>query len=437
MRKLVAKATNLLEIAGEGVLAGAEKCANLAEKDWRGGGKRRAKLAGKIFGVAAGEPGIVVGGEAGSARNGGVAVEPEFHEGVGVGGFEIVFAEGDEGFLRGDLRIGDETVDGFLAENVGLVLFPSTESVGDGREEEGDAGEDEQQDGEGGPIVGGADLPAGAEAANQPVDGEIRKPEQADEHGHGEGDAFIDVVEDVVAHFMPDDEENLMGRKFVDGVVPNDDSGGGADTGDVGVEAGDFCAGLHEEHARGWNVEAGVVGELLQLRGERGIAFLQRRKVVEDGINPNGRDEDGEDDDGEGAGPEPEPPAARRSADDAEQEHQQRSVDEDGEAEGLEPIERPTGPGLDRQPIGAFDVLAEDVERQRDKRDEDDGGRQEEQALTPSVGGDALRPVAQGGGPAQRQREQQDEDGPGGTAEVEQGAQAGEGDGLGEDRGGQ
>ena len=224
----------------------------------------------------AGEPGIVVGSEVGALGDGGVAVEPEFHERVGVGGLEIVLPKGDEGFLGGDLGIGDKSVDGFLPEDVGLVLFPSAEIVGDGGEEEGDAGEDEQQDGEGGKIPGGTDLPAGAETANQGVDGEIRDPEQDNEHGHGEGEAFIDVVQDVVAHFMSDDEENLIRRKFVDGVIPNDDAGGGADAGDVGVEAGDFFAGLHEEHARGGNVEAGVVRQLLQLRGERGIAFLER-----------------------------------------------------------------------------------------------------------------------------------------------------------------
>ena len=79
-----------------------------------------------------------------------------------------------------------------------------------------------------------------------------------------------------MAHFMADDEENLIRRKFVNGVIPNDDAGGGADAGDVGVETGDFFAGLHEEHARRRNVEAGVVRELLQLRSERGIAFFER-----------------------------------------------------------------------------------------------------------------------------------------------------------------
>ncbi len=135
------------------------------------------------------EPGIVVGGEVGAPGNGGVGVEPEFHEGVGVGGLEVVLPKGDEGFDRSLLRMGDKSVDGFLPEDVGLVLFPSTESVGDGGEEKVDAGEDKQQDGEGGKIAGGTDLPAGAEAENERVDGEIREPEQDDEHGHGEGDA--------------------------------------------------------------------------------------------------------------------------------------------------------------------------------------------------------------------------------------------------------
>ena len=45
-------------------------------------------------------PGIVVGGEFSSAGNGGMAVEPKFHKRIGVGRFEIVFAESDEGFLE-------------------------------------------------------------------------------------------------------------------------------------------------------------------------------------------------------------------------------------------------------------------------------------------------------------------------------------------------
>ncbi len=226
--------------------------------------------------MVAREPGIVVGGKVGALGNRRMGVEPKFYERVRVGRFEIVFAEGDEGFLCGDLRIGDETVNGFLSENVGLVLFPSTERVGDRGEEKVDAGEDEQQDGEGSKIPGSADLPARAEAANQRVDGEIREPQQNNQHGHREGEAFVDVVQNVVAHLMADDEENLIRRKFLDGVIPNDDAGGGADASDVGVEAGNFFAGLHEEHARGRNVEAGVVRQLLQLRGERGIAFFER-----------------------------------------------------------------------------------------------------------------------------------------------------------------
>ena len=74
-------------------------------------------------------------------------------------------------------------MDGFLTEDVGLVLFPSTESVGDGGEEEVDAGENQQQDSEGTPIAGSADLPALAEAAKQRVDGEIGEPQQNNQHG--------------------------------------------------------------------------------------------------------------------------------------------------------------------------------------------------------------------------------------------------------------
>ena len=309
-------------------------------------------------------PGIVVGGEVGAVGDGGMAVEPKLHERVGIGRLEVVLAQGVKGFLRGELRIGDKAVDGFLPEDVGLVLLPSTERVGDGGKQERDASENQQQDGEGGKIARGADVPARTEAANQSIDGEIREPDQGDEHGHGEGDAFVDVVKNVVAHFMSDDEENLIRRKFLDGVIPNDDAGGGAEAGDVGIEAGNFFTGLHEEHARRGNVEVDVVGQLLQLSGKRGIAFLQRGKVIEDGIYPNRRDEDGEDDDGQRPQPEPEPPCARRDANDAKEQKKQRRHDQDRKAQGLGLVERPTWPGLDRETVGALDVLAVDIEWQ-------------------------------------------------------------------------
>jgi len=122
--------------------------------------------------------------------------------------------------------------------------------------------------------------------------------------------------------------------------------------------------------------------------------LLERRKVIEHGFNPNWRDEDGEHDDGQGAEPEPEPPFARRFADDPEQQQQQRGHHDDRESQALQLIEGPTGPGLDGQSIGALNVLAVDVEGQRDHGEEDDGGWKEEQTLPPFAGSDALGPIA-------------------------------------------
>ncbi len=172
-----------------------------------------------------------------------------------------------------------------------------------------------------------------------------------------------------------------------------------------------------------------------QLDGERGITFLQGRKVVEHGINPNGGDEDGEHDDGQGAEPEPEPPFARGFADDPEEQQKQRRHDDEREAEAFELIAGPTGPGLDGEAIGALNVLAVDVEWERDDGEKENGDGQEHEALEPAAGRDALGPVAQSDGPAPCEDEQQNQDGPGGSPKGEDGAQAGEGDGLGEDRG--
>ncbi len=108
--------------------------------------------------------------------------------------------------------------------------------------------------------------------------------------------------------------------------------------------------------------------------------------MVEDGINPNRRDEDGEDDDGDSAEPEPEPPFARGDADDPEEQEQQRRHHNDREAEGLELIERPTGPGLNGEAVGALDVLAVNVEWKRDQSEKQDGDGEKDESLQPAIG---------------------------------------------------
>ena len=166
--------------------------------------------------------------------------------------------------------------------------------------------------------------PARAIAANQPVDREMDEPQSDEDHRDGERQPFVDVLQHIVAHLVADDEQNLMGRQIADGVVPDHDALGGADAGDVRIQSGDFFAGSHQKHARGRNIQSGVLGETLQLGCQLGITLLQRGKVIEHGVDPHWRDEDAENDDGDGAQPEPEPPFSRRAPDDPEQQQQQR-----------------------------------------------------------------------------------------------------------------
>src|SRR6185437_4198069 len=98
-------------------------------------------------------PGVVCGGEGGAACNGGMAVGPELDKGVRCGVFEGGFAETLEGLLRDRLRVGNDTVDGLLSVDICGVLDGAAEGVFKGRGEKRQRIQDEQQNGEAGPVV--------------------------------------------------------------------------------------------------------------------------------------------------------------------------------------------------------------------------------------------------------------------------------------------
>ena len=83
-------------------------------------------------------------------------------------------------------------------------------------------------------------LPARAEAAGQPAGKAGAGPEDEEESGGDAGKLFGNVVEDVVAALVAEDEEDFVVGQAVGGCVPKDKALGRADAGDVGVEAVGF-----------------------------------------------------------------------------------------------------------------------------------------------------------------------------------------------------
>ena len=201
------------------------------------------KLLAEELAVAAVGPGIVVCGEVGAGLDGGVAVLPELDEGAGIGVFKPGFAEMVEGGDGGLLRVGDDAVNGFLPVDVGLMLEVAAEGVADRLQHEAGDGDGEQQHDEAG--AGGerscssmpAELPARAEAAGEPGGESGAGPVDEEQREGIAGNQFGNVVEDVVAALVAEDEEDFVVGDAAGGGVPHDDALGGADAADVGIEA--------------------------------------------------------------------------------------------------------------------------------------------------------------------------------------------------------
>ena len=83
-------------------------------------------------------------------------------------------------------------------------------------------------------------------------------------------------------------------------------------------------------------------------------------------------------------------------------------------------------------PIGAADVVAVEFERQIGEGDEHEERGKEEQALQPAAMKDALGPVFESGGGAGGQKQPEEDDAPDGAGDVENVADAAEGDGFGQ-----
>src|SRR5277367_6496729 len=164
--------------------------------------------------------------------------EPDFDEGAGVGIGQIFFSTLLE-IVSGDLvRVIDDSVDHFEAVAIRLMFKVAADSVEDGRGKEHEQGNYKYQDRQRSPVFHITNTPgrapAGQHPAREPV-GEVH--EKKNQHGI-DGNFFGDVEQDVVAHFVSENEERFGDGGFGDRVVPNDDALRCAESGDVSVEAG-------------------------------------------------------------------------------------------------------------------------------------------------------------------------------------------------------
>ena len=138
------------------------------------------------------------------------------------------------------------------------------------------------------------------------------------------------------------------------------------------------------------------------------MILLERLELVEEGLEQR-RHKDAEDEQGQRGQPDAEPVAAGPAADDPVEEQQDGGAEEQGEAEGLGLVAEPAAPALDADVVALFDVLAEPVERQTGEGGDDEEGGEEDEALNPAAGGDALRPGFEAGGAAGGEQQPENE----------------------------
>ena len=276
------------------------------------------------------------------------------------------------------------------------------------------------------------DMPAGAVAADEPGGAGGAGPVDEEEGEGVAGEHFGNVVEDVVAALVAEDEEDFVVGNAAGGGVPDHDALGGPDAADVGVEAVGLEAGLHQNTC-GWAgcwfrcgrrpfqapERAGdsscVSGSnLLKMGSSRGETKRLRTRM------------------GKRGQPDAEPVAAGPAADDPVEEQENQRADDQGEAEGLGLVAEPTAPALHADAVTAADVLAEPVEGEAGKRGENEEGEKEEDALHPASGGDALGPGLDAGPGMGGQQNPEEDDAPDGACDFQDVANAAEGNGFGQ-----
>ena len=373
-----------------------------------------------------GGPGIVVRGEGGAALDGGVVEGPEDDERIGMGVFEPCLAKLLEGGDGGRLRVRDDAVKRFLGVDVGLMLEGAADGVADGFAEDFQQDESEQDDDQAGEAVEGLDAPAMAAKTEKTVSEQKGEPEEGERSEDAEGESPEEMVEDVMAALVGEDEEDFVGGHAVGGGVPDDDALGGAEAADVGVEAVDFDAGAHEKHALGRDGCAGARDDALELADEFRMGGGERLEVVEKRLDELGQDKRGGQDDGDGSKPEPEPGAARRTGKEPAGKDENGRADEKHEQGGERLVAKPCGPALDADAGTEKSAVADGVCGQQDAEVEQEQKTDgKERGLKPETRAESLDEVGKTLGKAAFEQEDEHGDSAEFDAEVEAEAKMG------------
>src|ERR1700686_1030495 len=220
------------------------------------------------------------------------------------------------------------------------------------------------------------------------------------------------MAENVMPHFMADDEEEFFGFRFLDGGVPDDDALGGAEACDVGVDGVGLGAGFHEEHALGRNGNACGAGKFADGLNKLRLRFPERAKFVEERVDIPRGDEPQEERERDGAEPGEEPPASGLRTDQGEQERNDEESQRDAEELCLGPIPEPGAPGLDGLLVENREVMPVEANGKMQQRKEDEENGDEDQGLEGMAAGAGFREVAEFGDESRAKKQEDDREVP-------------------------
>ena len=162
-----------------------------------------------------------------------------------------------------------------------------------------------------------------------------------------------------------------------------------------------------------------------------GLFLAQRLKFVEDRFQQR-RYKDAENQQRNGDHPEPQPVAARPAAHDPVEEQQHGRAKQKGKAQRLGLVATPTAPSLHADAVAAAEMVAENIEGQAGQGADDQKSCEKEQSLHPAAAQQALSPAGQCGSKAGSQQQPQENQAPNRAGNIQNVADAAEGDGLGQ-----
>src|SRR6266568_831208 len=246
------------------------------------------------FGLLALRPWVIGQRELHAIRDGRMRIKQEDGHGIGLRIRQVHVAKNLKRLCRHLVRIRRESVGDLEAILVGLMFIVAAARAGDGARNERKDGEEQQQGWQRRPIVEAADSPFRAPAGKHPADAAIAEIEEHEQEHGAESEQLGDMLQDVMAHLMAGDVNDLRSAHFGDGGIKYDHALRGPETSHVGVQRRRLLGRAHPEHALRGDVFSRVLHHPFKAGSEGGILLLQRLEFEKQRSNDERLDEEQE-----------------------------------------------------------------------------------------------------------------------------------------------